>query len=225
MAKLTHYGFYFDSRKCTGCKACHIACKDRMQRVLRPETDVTQVGVDSLQGMLWRRVYEYGGGDWIAQSDGSYSQNVFAYYLSLGCNHCAKPVCVKVCPAKAMTKNQDTGLVQVDADLCIGCNSCARACPYDAPQMDSARRVMTKCDGCAERLEEGLQPECVAACPLRALDFDTMENLQAKYGLGDGHIAPLPVPATMTPNLIIKASRHAQLAGSGNGRVLNPAEV
>ncbi|WP_028769394.1 DMSO/selenate family reductase complex B subunit [Shewanella fidelis] len=210
MTEQTQYGFYVDTSKCTGCKACHVSCKDRK---------------DLPVGVNWRRVYEYGGGQWATNADGSFEQNVYSYYASIGCNHCSEPVCVKACPTGAMHKRREDGLVHVTTELCIGCNSCAKACPYDAPQLDPDRKVMTKCDGCFERLAEGKNPSCVDSCPLRAIDFDTMENLIAKYGDGDGHIAPLPPESITSPNLIIKANKHGQPAAGGQGEILNFAEV
>ncbi|MFT5235875.1 MAG: anaerobic dimethyl sulfoxide reductase subunit B (iron-sulfur subunit) [Shewanella sp.] len=52
-----------------------------------------------------------------------------------------------------------------------------------------------------------------------------MENLRAKYGEGDGHIAPLPSPSITSPNLIIKANVNGRPAGSGEGQILNFSEV
>ncbi len=219
MTQETQYGFYFDSSKCTGCKACHIACKDRMTSLIRANDDNSSVA--NLPGVLWRRVTEYGGGNWGQNADGSFEQNVFAYYTSIGCNHCNEPACTKACPTGAMRKRQDNGLVLVDSSICIGCGSCASACPYDAPQLDTQRKVMTKCDGCKDRLADGKKPICVDACPLRALDFDTMENLKAKYGEGDPHIAPLPSSSLTTPNLIVKKNPNAQVGG----QVLNWSEI
>ncbi|MGL5905565.1 MAG: 4Fe-4S dicluster domain-containing protein, partial [Shewanella sp.] len=92
-------------------------------------------------------------------------------------------------------------------------------------QIDRERKVMTKCDGCFERIAQGRQPICVESCPLRALDFDTMDNLRKKYGEGDGHIAPLPSSSITNPNLIIKANIHGRPAGSNEGAILNPSEV
>lgn len=210
MSEQTEYGFYFDSQKCVGCKACHIACKDRK---------------DLPMGVMWRRVYEYAGGNWTDNGDGGFQQNIFAYYMSIGCNHCSKPVCVQACPTGAMHKRKSDGLVMVEPSICIGCESCAKACPYDAPQLDYERKVMTKCDGCYERLQEGKKPSCVESCPSRALDFDTMDNLKAKYGAGDTHIAPLPTQSITTPNLIITSNKNGQPVGSNKGVILNNSEV
>lgn len=221
MTEATQYGFYVDSTKCTGCKACHVSCKDRQGNEIRNNINPEQNGVPALNGVTWRRVYEYGGGQWTEGQNGCFEQSVFAYYMSIGCNHCSEPVCVKACPTGAMHKRREDGLVHVAQDLCIGCESCARACPYDAPQIDRERKVMTKCDGCFERIADGRKPVCVESCPLRALDFDTMDNLRAKYGNGDGHIAPLPSESITSPNLIIKAN----VNGGQGGDILNPTEV
>ena len=205
MTEATQYGFFIDTTKCTGCKTCHVACKDRSDLPL---------------GVKWRRVYEYGGGSWSDNGDGSFAQNVFSYYTSIGCNHCSNPVCVKACPTGAMHKRKSDGLVHVDASICVGCQSCSRACPYDAPQFDSERGVMTKCDGCYDRLKQGLSPSCVASCPLRALEFGPIEELRAKHG-DNADIQPLPSSSVTSPNLVIKVNRNAQ----ADGRILNEFEV
>ena len=99
----TQYGFFIDSSRCTGCKTCELACKDFKD--LGPEVS-------------FRRIYEYAGGDW-QEDNGVWHQNVFAYYLSISCNHCDDPACTKVCPSGAMHKRED-GFVVVDEDVCIG---------------------------------------------------------------------------------------------------------
>ena len=209
MSELTQYGFYFDTRKCNGCKACHIACKDKF---------------DAELGVNPRRVYEYGGGQFTEAENGTFSCNVFTYYMSIGCNHCNEPVCVKACPTGAMHKRREDGFVHVAQDLCIGCSSCAKACPYDAPQLDPIRKVMIKCDGCFERVQKGQQPLCVAGCTQRALDFGPIEELRAKYG-EQASIAPLPSATITSPNLIIGTSDMTRPSGSLDGRIQNPEEV
>ncbi len=87
----TQYGFFIDSSRCTGCKTCELACKD--YKDLTPDVS-------------FRRIYEYAGGDW-QEDNGVWHQNVFAYYLSISCNHCEDPACTKVCPSGAMHKRDD----------------------------------------------------------------------------------------------------------------------
>ncbi|WP_263078192.1 dimethylsulfoxide reductase subunit B [Endozoicomonas sp. Mp262] len=206
---MTQLGFYVDTSKCTGCKTCQLSCKD--------ENDLN-VGVN------WRRVYEYGGGSWIKNDDGTFHQDVFAYYASISCNHCAKPACTKACPTGAMHKRDKDGLVVVDTDVCVGCRYCEMACPYGAPQFNAEKKHMTKCDGCYDRVEEGKKPICIESCPLRALDFGPIDELRAKYGT-KADIAPLPDPAMTQPSLVIKASRHARPSGDTTGRIMNTKEV
>lgn len=52
------------------------------------------------------------------------------------------------------------------------------ACPYGAPQYNEEKGHMTKCDGCYERVGQGLEPICVGSCPLRALEFGPIAELR-----------------------------------------------
>ncbi|SUU00144.1 anaerobic dimethyl sulfoxide reductase subunit B [Actinobacillus lignieresii] len=205
---MEQYGFYFDSERCTGCKTCELACKD-----------YKDLGTD----VNFRRIYEYAGGNWVQGNDGCWHQDVFAYYMSISCNHCDDPACVKVCPTGAMHKNAD-GFVMVNEDTCIGCRYCSMACPYDAPQYSVSKGHMTKCDGCYSRVKDGQQPICVESCPLRALDFAPIKELRAKYG-EQASIAPLPSADLTKPNLVVKANKHARPSGDTTGFLANPREV
>jgi anaerobic dimethyl sulfoxide reductase subunit B (iron-sulfur subunit) len=130
---------------------------------------------------------------------------------------------VKVCPTTAIHKG-DNGIVSIDDNLCVGCRLCEWACPYGAPQFDSARGVETKCNFCADFLAEGREPACVAACPSRALEFGELSELRAKHG-SINNIAPLPDPSITRPSLVIAPSRNAQPTGSTDGAVVNPKEL
>lgn len=80
-----------------------------------------------------------------------------------------------------------------------------------------------KCDGCAARVSEGKAPICVEACPLRALEFGPVEEMQK---LGErGRIAPLPNPKYTHPNIYIKEAQDARLYSSHEGSVVNVKEV
>ncbi len=200
--------FYIDMEACTGCKTCMIACIDKH---------------DLPKGILWRRVSEYTGGDWNKDGNGKYHQNVFAYYLSISCNHCENPICVRSCPTTAMHKGPD-GIVSVDHDKCVGCRYCEWGCPYSAPQYSEGLGKMTKCDFCRDYQREGKSPACVAACPNRALHYGEYEELADKYG-SENLVAPLPSPNITQPNLIITPNRNAKPAGSQAGKISNPEEV
>lgn len=196
---MTQYGFYFDASKCTGCKTCMVACKDKNNLPV---------------GMNFRRVTEFSGGNWRQdRATGAWHQDAFAYYLSISCNECSDPACVKVCPTKAHFKRAEDGLVLIDPKKCIGCGASLAACPYGAPQLDREARKMRKCDTCLDRREKGLNPVCVDACPQRALDFGPIDELRKKYG-DCAAIAPLPDVSVTKPNLVIHPTKSAKKPGT-----------
>jgi anaerobic dimethyl sulfoxide reductase subunit B (iron-sulfur subunit) len=170
-------------------------------------------------GQVWRRIYEVTGGGW-KKRGATWRQDVFAYNLSMSCNHCEDPICVKNCPTQALFKRAD-GIVQIDQNLCIGCKYCSWVCPYGAPQFNPEKGVMGKCDFCADYIDQGKNPSCVDACPMRALDFGDYQELVEKYGPTE-HIYPLPDPSVTEPSLCIKAHQKAQGASPG---VANIEEV
>lgn len=200
--------FYFDSSACIGCKACQVACQDK-----------NNLSAD----IMWRRVFRYGGGNWVQTSSSVVvPNNLFRYFVSISCQHCQNPACVDVCPTTAMHKDEN-GVVSVDSEKCIGCRYCEWACPYGAPHFDEAVGIMTKCNFCQDLLAEGGAPACVEACVMRALDFGELEELKAKYGSLDA-IEPLPSGEYTQPALVITPHRHAELAGEGTGEIMNLAE-
>ncbi len=199
-------GFAIDTTACTGCKACQTACKDKNNLPV---------------GVLWRRVYEISGGGW--RRDGAaWRHDVWAYSLSISCNHCEDPICLQACPTKAYSRREN-GIVAHDPDRCLGCGNCAWACPYGAPQLDTARGVMTKCNLCEERLEQGLPPSCVAACPMRAIEIGDLDELAARFGAPE--VSPLPSPWLTTPSLRLRPHPAAGRAAAAGARVANREEV
>ena len=185
---MTQYGFYFDSTRCTGCRTCEMACKDYK---------------DLPTSYAFRRVFDYEGGSWTDNGDGTYAPDSFAYHVSMSCNHCANPACVANCPQAALSKDPDTGLVLRDEELCSGCGMCALSCPYEVPVVDTDIMKSMKCDGCASRVAEGKNPICVEACPLRALEFGDIDALRSAHdGTGAG-IAPMAAPDMTGPSIAI----------------------
>ena len=205
---MSQYGFYFNGPRCTGCKTCELACKDKK---------------DLSAQIAFRNVYEYTGGGW-TQEGSLWAGDVFSYYVSSACNHCESPVCVANCPQGAMTKDPETGIVSVDPETCIGCGTCAKTCPYGAPKIDEEQGRSVTCDMCADRVAEGKVPVCVEACPLRALEFGEIEELRSKYGT-TAAVAPLPDPSETKPSVVITEPRHAKPVGDKSGALANEAEV
>ena len=200
-------GFLINTEDCIGCKACELACKDLHSFDIGPRT---------------RRVYEVCGGDWSVDdvTGACVPSNVFACAVTFSCGHCDNPACVSVCPTGAHAKDQETGLVTVDAEVCIGCGSCVEACPYGAPQLVKDEGVVRKCDLCQGLREQGEEPACVALCPQRALKVGDIDELRAAYGTC-ADIQPLPSSEYTSPNIVVVPHRNARMKEDGSYRMLS----
>ncbi len=180
-------GFYFDMATCIGCHACEIACRDR--------NNLYNVGE------LFRHVTTTEGGKF---------PNPTYFNLSIACNHCGNPACVAACAAGAAYKDEETGLVLIDASMCDGCGACVTACPYGEPILMECdgKSVAQKCDGCYALVAKGQNPVCVDACMMRCLKFGEYADLVAEYG-GTADIKVLPDSAQTVPALVINATEDA----------------
>lgn len=156
------YVFVLDESKCVACGACAVACMD--------QNDIDVAAGDT----PFRTVY--------MGEKGSMSAPKFSF-LSIACMHCADAPCITGCPTGCLKKDPDTGFTVYDNTNCIGCKSCALACPFGAPRYRAADGKMVKCDGCNERVKNGLQPACVRACSFGALQCLTEEEFEAREGL------------------------------------------
>lgn len=138
-------GFIFDPGKCVRCQACSAAC-----------------------------LLENG---WKAHTREIYTRNEEALHgmpvinLSLACNHCENPGCLKSCPSGCYVRDEGSGAILINKENCMGCRYCMWNCPYDAPKFDSAKRIIEKCTLCYREVSAGEQPSCVTACPTGALGF------------------------------------------------------
>jgi anaerobic dimethyl sulfoxide reductase subunit B (iron-sulfur subunit) len=201
-------GFYHNNDICIGCKVCIIACKDKNDLPL---------------GEKYRRVYDYAGGTWeIAENGACTPKDSFVYSVSVACMHCAAPACIAVCPVDAIIKRED-GIVPIDAETCIGCGSCVTACPYGAPYMSEATGVAQKCDFCKSLIDNNDVPVCVAACPMRCLNYGDIEELRQMYEDTVEQVAPLPENTGTGPSVAFTRSR-LNPDGTLPGEVLNAPE-
>ncbi|MFH0728760.1 MAG: 4Fe-4S dicluster domain-containing protein [Pseudomonadota bacterium] len=149
---------YLDKNLCVGCGACVVACMD--QNDIYPEK-----GHPAL-----RRIYSV---------EKEAFPNAGIRYVSASCRHCEDSPCLRGCPTGAITKAPNTKAVIVDRDLCIGCHSCAEACPFGVPRYDLEEK-MRKCNLCTERVEAELQPACVRICPMGALKFGNINTVMGE---------------------------------------------
>lgn len=176
-------GFYMNMQACYGCQTCEIACKSKNS--LPP-------------GVRWRRVRAF-----TSETPPALST------LSMACNHCNHPECVRVCPVRAYTKRPD-GIVVQDHGRCIGCRMCIMACPYHAPSFDPKEGKTSKCNYCVDRVDQGLPPRCVEACPASAMAAGELADLKRQFSGGNA-IQDSP-PADITgPSVVINPTKATKL--------------
>lgn len=177
------WAMLLDTRRCTSCSACTIACASE----------------NKLPPKLWYRpVFNL--------EQGKYPK-VTRTSLPRPCMQCDNPPCVAACPAKGPggatwkeTTGVGAGLVPINYAECIGCARCVPACPYSARTMDDGSfhtagtpelqkyellpsfeygrkwprqegkppiGKVRKCHFCQHRLAEGLLPQCITSCVCR----------------------------------------------------------
>ena len=124
-------------QKCTGCRLCELVCAVMHDGVSNPTRSRIKV-------MKW-------------ESEG--------LYVPMSCQQCQDAPCMNVCPVKAISRDEDLGVVKVDYDVCIGCRSCVAVCPFGAMSYNTIDRKVFKCDLC------GGDPQCVRFCDVNAVEY------------------------------------------------------
>jgi len=179
------YGFFYDASRCNGCHTCAVSCKSWLEIPAGSQKPA--------------KLHEWETGTF---------PNLQLHFVFVPCFHCSNPVCVAAANG-AMMKEPSYGAVLMDPSMATTENmrDAAAACPYGAITFDSDEDGATavKCNMCIDRLQQGKKPVCVMSCPMRALDFDTMDNLKAKYGTVQT-IEGLPDPSQTGPSAVFKAT-------------------
>ncbi len=127
-----------DANKCTGCRLCEQVCSVMHEGSVNPHRARLKIMKWEIEGEV----------------------------LPMVCRQCDEPPCLDICPMGAIDKNEDTGLVNVDYDKCIGCRMCISACPFGAMDYDVVGKKVMKCDLC------GGEPQCASFCDPAAIRFE-----------------------------------------------------
>ena len=146
-----------DLDRCSGCDSCVAACKMENQMNL---------------GVVRNHVSAIG-------PTGTFP-DIEMYWLPMQCQQCENPGCIEVCPTGASYRDEETGIVLVNAEDCIGCESCLTGCPYGVRQFNEDAGVVQTCTRCAQITADGDGvPACVHNCNCGARffgDYDDPES-------------------------------------------------
>lgn len=150
---MKQYAMVVDLDRCLGCQGgCQIACKTE-----------NNIGLGRSRSTL----YTVTGGTY---------PDIYMNYVPLMCQQCEEPACASVCPTGACYKSDEDGVIYIDTDTCIGCQSCQKACPFGANNFNATMRVMDKCNLCVQLREKGEKPACVNVCAGGALCFGDVND-------------------------------------------------
>ena len=105
--------------RCTGCRACLLACSSAHGEGFSPR-----------RARLW-----------IDKDD------LAAQDRPIICRHCSDPACVSACPRGALIRNE-LGALELDKGNCERCGLCICACPYGALRSDPETLMPMPCDLC-----------------------------------------------------------------------------
>ena len=184
---MAEYIKLIDLTKCTGCRACQVACK-QWNELPAEKTGFTgslqnpkDLSYDTWTLIRYDEFEEADGMKWIMRHD--------------ACMHCDWPACVKACPSPGALVKTETGAVVHNPKYCIGCKACVVACPFDIPRYSKKEEKIAKCTLCYDRITDGKNPACVTACPTGCLEFGLKDEMIAK-----AHARAKEIGGTVYPN-------------------------
>lgn len=174
----------FDASKCTGCKACQIACKSWNQREFtETQCNGTMENPLELTSECWMRIL-FNEPETVAKVE-----DLRWFFTKYQCMHCTDATCVKVCPSGATKKfkvteeDQDAYVVMTDEEQCIGCNYCVATCPFSACRYKEKEKGIFRCRFCFDRISN--TPEAFQGGSMRKPTADFQTTLDKKDDKGN----------------------------------------
>jgi len=108
----------FNYEKCTGCRACELACSFHKEGFFAPSKSRIKIVRIDEEGLD----------------------------IPIGCEHCDNAPCITACPTRALSRDSETNAIVLNSDFCIGCKQCMVVCPFGAIHFNEKRKINLRAD-------------------------------------------------------------------------------
>ena len=136
---------FSDLEECTGCQICEYVCSAVKEKGFNPLLSrIRTMRIDP------------------------------TFNIAVACRLCEDPPCVTACPTKALSREEETGIIRVEEDKCNGCAWCIETCDFGSIALHPDKKTVVICDLC-----DG-DPKCISHCPREALYLATSEEASQK---------------------------------------------
>ena len=126
-----------DMDKCTGCKQCTLACS-------LIKEDLFALARGRIKVM---------------------KKEDIALGIQLLCEQCDAHPCIDACSDGALSRDEATGVITVNVEICTECGSCIEACPYHGIRLHPETNKPMICDLCSGN------PYCAKHCVPGAISW------------------------------------------------------
>ena len=167
--------FFIDSTRCTACRGCQVACKE--WNGLPAEKTRNRGGHQNpadLSYVTWKLIR-------FTEIEGPDGKPVWLFFADQ-CRHCLDSPCQSAAYGipGAITVDKATGAVIHHKVLRTSRPGGVQdECPYNIPRADPITNIYGKCTMCLDRVQNGLLPACVKACPTGAMNFGDRDKMVA----------------------------------------------
>ena len=132
-----------DPHRCVGCEICESVCSFAHDGIFNPiNSRINRVRIEPIIN------------------------------TTINCLKCTDPECVTACDLNALKQDPETGLIIIDNDLCDGCGSCVKYCPFGAITLHGTTNKALMCDLCTDTKYD--EPQCVEYCPKGAIFVESI---------------------------------------------------
>jgi len=159
-----------DTTLCTACKGCQVACKQWHD--LPPEKTRNMGSFQNPQDLSFD-TYKL-----VRMEEAVVDGQLKWLFFPDQCRHCLEPPCRDAAgDTSAIFSDSITGAVVYTANTKgLPADEIRESCPYNIPRQ-ATDGTLAKCDMCNDRVQNGLLPACVKACPTGAMSFGDRSNI------------------------------------------------